>query len=85
MPPLTLTVASWRSTGNAASPGANVLRENLADPLYISRRVDGKIRYDYVPEDKVDLAKVLVGRHTRLHRARTQIRRINRDLDGTFD
>lgn len=85
MPPLTLTVASWRSTGNAASPGANVLRENLTDPLYISRRVDGKIRYDYVPEDKVDLAKVLVGRHTRLYKARAQIQKINREVNEVLD
>ncbi len=34
--------------------------------LHISRRVEGKARYDYVPKDKVDLAKVLVERHTRL-------------------
>ena len=49
------------------------------------RRVEGKTRYDYVPKDKVDLAKVLVGRHAKLYRARPRIQEINRDLNGIFD
>jgi len=64
---------------------ANAHAENFTDPLYISRRVEGKTRYDYVPKDKVDLAKVLVGRHTRLYRASAQIQKICQELNEVLD
>lgn len=53
--------------------------------LYISRRVEGETRYHYVPKDKVDLAEVLVARHTKLYGARAQIQKMNRALNGVLD
>ncbi|HAN86544.1 MAG TPA: hypothetical protein DCQ13_02740 [Firmicutes bacterium] len=53
--------------------------------LYTSRRVDGKTRHDYVPRRKGDLAKALVGRHTKLYRARAQIQKLNQELNGILD
>ncbi|MEA4883773.1 MAG: DUF6788 family protein [Clostridia bacterium] len=62
-------------------PGCKCTHGELHGPvLYISRRVEGKTRYDYVPKDRGDLAKVLVGRHTKLYRARAQIQKINQEL-----
>lgn len=76
-------VEKYRKCGK---PGCKCAQGELHGPaLYISRRVEGKTRYDYVPKDKVDLAKALVGRHTRLYRARARIQKINRDLNGIFD
>jgi hypothetical protein len=76
-------VEKYRKCGK---PGCKCAQGELHGPaLYISRRVEGKTRYDYVPKDRVDLAKVLVGRHTRLYRARARIQKINRDLNGIFD
>jgi hypothetical protein len=76
-------VEKYRKCGN---PRCKCAQGELHGPaLYISRRVEGKTRYDYVPKDKVDLAKVLVGRHTKLYRARARIQKINRDLNGIFD
>lgn len=38
-----------------------------------------------VPGRKVDLAKALVGRHTKLYRARAQIQKINQELNVVLD
>lgn len=38
-----------------------------------------------VPGRKVDLAKALVGRHTKLYRARAQIQKLNQELNGILD
>ncbi len=76
-------VEKYRKCGR---PGCKCARGELHGPsLYISRRVEGKTRYDYVPKDKVDLAKVLVGRRTRLYKARAQIQKINQELNEVLD
>lgn len=76
-------VEKYRKCGKR---GCKCARGELHGPaFYISRRVDGKTHYDYVPKDKVDLAKALVGRHTKLYRARAQIQKLNQELNGILD
>ena len=76
-------VEKYRKCGK---PGCKCARGEPHGPsFYISRRVEGKTRYDYVRKDEVDLAKVLVGRHTRLYRARAQIQKINQEVNEVLD
>jgi hypothetical protein len=76
-------VEKYRKCGK---PGCKCAQGELHGPaLYLSRRVDGKTRYDYVPKDKADLARVLVERHVRLYKARAQIQKINQELNEVLD
>lgn len=52
---------------------------------YLSRSVEGKTRYTYIPKDIAKEVKVLVDRNAQIRRDRARIREIGRKLDSLFD
>jgi len=52
---------------------------------YLSRCVEGKTRYTYIPKDMAKEVKVLVDRNAKMRKDRARIREIGRKLDSLFD
>ncbi|NLA06924.1 MAG: hypothetical protein GX872_04735 [Firmicutes bacterium] len=67
-------------------PGCRCMEGKPHGPFwYLSRRIDGKTRYTYIPKDRVKEVKALTDSNKEIRNARAEIRKITERLDSIFD
>jgi hypothetical protein len=52
---------------------------------YLSRRIEGKTRYTYIPKDRVKEVKTLIDRSIEIRKARARIRELTERLGSVLD
>ena len=67
-------------------PGCRCMKGQPHGPFwYLSRRIEGKTRYTYIPKDKAKEVKTLIDRSIEIRKARARIRELTERLDSVLD
>jgi len=67
-------------------PGCRCMKGQPHGPFwYLSRRIEGKTRYTYIPKDRVKEVKTLIDRGIEIRKARARIRELTERLGSVLD
>lgn len=67
-------------------PGCRCMKGQPHGPFwYLSRRIEGKTRYTYIPKDRAKEVKTLIDRSIEIRKARARIRELTERLDSVLD
>lgn len=67
-------------------PGCRCMKGQPHGPFwYLSRRIEGKTRYTYIPKDRAKEVKTLIDRGIEIRKARARIRELTERLDSVLD